>query len=156
MRGGTITLRLTGHSKKSLSLYIQHYDSERKAGKRPCYISRHGIAHIHLTDKRYKSEYKPLIKYWRIAARDHLLTDKQLSQLKVKAMQLLTDIGWPNHSLAAGDKFFADIQEVLVEEIALQYKQKRITTNHDTIAKKYFKKGLRRALRSTEEQRKSI
>jgi hypothetical protein len=126
-----------------------------KAGKRPCYISRHGIAHIRLTDKRYKSEYKPLVKSWRNAARDHPLTDKRLDQLLVKAIRLLIDMGWPDRSLSAVDKFFIDIQEVFVDEKAQQYKQKGIMTNHDTIAKKHFKKDLKRALRLTEEQRKS-
>src|SRR5918995_1826328 len=153
-KGGTLTTRLTGHSKKSLSVYMQHYDPQRKAGKRPCYISRHGIAHIRLTDKRYKSEYKPLIKYWRIAARDHLLTKKQLHQLSDRAVHLLIDMGWPDHSLAAADKVFADIDEILVEELALQYEQKGIKIDHDAIAKKHFKQHLRSALSLTEIERK--
>jgi hypothetical protein len=153
-KGGTLTTRLTGHSKKSLSVYMQHYDPQRKAGKRPCYISRHGISHIRLTDKRFDSEYKPLIKYYRIAARDHLLTKKQSEQLSNLAAHLLIDMGWPDYSLAARDKFFADISEILVDELALQYKQEGIKIDHDTIAKKHFKKHLRRALTLTETARK--
>ena len=153
-KGGTLTTRLTGHSKKSLSVYVQHYDPQRRAGKSPCYISRHGIAHIRLTDKRFDSEYKPLIMYYRMAARDHLLTKKQLEQLLNQTAHLLLDIGWPDHSLAAKDKVFADIHEILVEELALQYKHQNIEIDHDTIAKKHFKEHLRRALSLTEIARK--
>jgi hypothetical protein len=153
-KGGTLTTRLTGHSKKSRSVYVQHYDPKKKTGKRPCYISRHGIAHIRLTDQRYESKYKPLIRYWRIAARDHLLTKEQLDQLIDQAAGLLIDMGWPDHSLSATDKAFADIDEILVEELALQYEQKSIKIDHDTIAKKHLKQQLKRALCLTEKERK--
>jgi hypothetical protein len=154
-KGGTLTTRLTGHSKKSLSVYIQHYDPLRKAAKSPCYISRHGIAHIGLTDKRYEYEYKPLVKYWRIAAGDHLLNEEQSDKLLDQAVRLLIDMGWPDHSLDAYDKFFADLYEILVEEFALQYKQKGIKITHNNIAKKHFKKQLKDALSRTEKRRKN-
>jgi hypothetical protein len=154
-KGGTLTTRLTGHSKKSLSVYVQHYDPLKKTDKSQCYISRHGIAHISLTDKRYESEYKPLVKYWRIAARDHILNEEQSDKLLDQAVRLLIDIGWPDHSLDAHDKFFADLYEILVEEFALQYQQKSIKITHDDIAKKHFKKQLKDALSRTEKRKKN-
>jgi hypothetical protein len=154
-KGGTLTTRLTGHSKKSLSAYIQHYDPLTKTGKSPCYISRNGIAHINLTDKRYESEYKPLVKYWRIAAGNHLLNEEQSDKLLDQAVRLLRDMGWPDHSLDAHDKFFADLYEILVEEFALQYQQKSIKITHDDIAKKHFKKQLNDALSLTEKRKKN-
>jgi hypothetical protein len=64
-------------------------------------------------------------------------------------------MGWPHHSLSAIDKFFADLYETRVEELALQYQQKGIKIDHDAIAKKHFKKLLRDALISTEMTRVS-
>jgi hypothetical protein len=61
---------------------------------------------------------------------------------------------WPDHSLSAADKVFADISEILVEELALQYEQKGIKIDHDTIAKKHLKQRLKRALSLTEIERK--
>jgi hypothetical protein len=88
------------------------------------------------------------------AARDHRLTKKQLVQLMDQAEHLLIDMGWPDHSLAARDKVCADIDETLVEELALQYKQQGIKIDHDTIAKKHLKERLRKALSLTEIARK--
>jgi hypothetical protein len=154
-KGGTLTTRLTGHSKKSLSVYMQHYDPLRKAGKSPCYISRHGIAHIDLMDKRYESEYKPLVQYWRTAVEEHLLTKEQLKQLSSRAVHLLIDMGWPDHSLAAADKFRADIVEISVEKLALEYQQDGIDIDHDGIAKKHFKELMRKVLYHTEKRKKN-
>jgi hypothetical protein len=153
-KGGTLTTRLTGHSKKSLSVYIQHYDSQRRGHKRPCYITRHSVAHIRLTDKRFESEYKPLVRCWSNGARGRRLTKNQLNQLSDQALRLLIDMGWPDNSLAAADKFFVDRHEIPVEELALQYEQKGIKIDHNTIAKRHFKEDLRRALRITEIERK--
>jgi hypothetical protein len=125
--GGVLTRRRAGNSKKKKSLYNQHYDPTKKAGKRPCYISKQNLALIRLNDERYSREYEPLVKcYYEIlrdysSPRDNAVVDL----LEHRACRLLCDMGWPDKVVKGLDKFRADARELYVMEIVQRYEISR-------------------------------
>ncbi len=116
--GGVLTRRQAGNSKKKTSVYNQHYDSNKKARKRPCYISKQNIALIGLNDERYSSEYAPLVKRYCKIRSDYTspYDIALLDLLERDACRLLYDMGWPDKVVKALDKFRADAREIYVIE----------------------------------------
>jgi hypothetical protein len=143
MEGGVLTRRRAGNSKKKKSLYNQHYDSTKKARKRPCYISKQNVALIRLNDERYSTEYEPLVKrYYEIltdnsSSRDNAVVDR----LERCAYKLLCDMGWPDQVVKALDKFRADTRELYVMEKVQHYKDRLgFEISREQVFKRYFSK----------------
>lgn len=154
-KGGVLTLRQAGNSKTKSSLYIQHHDPTKKAGKRPCYISRQNVSLIRLADRRYKREYIPLIKYFFNSRQNQLLSRDQLLSIIERCEQLLIEMGWPNRVLRAYEKFGADVDEIHVLDTVKRYKNelgKEVT--RELVFKKHFKrKRVRFKLEKEEKKR---
>ncbi len=115
-KGGVLTLRQAGNSKTKSALYVQHYDPTKKAGKRPCYISKQDIALIRLNDKRYSREYKSVVnRYYEILDDNSSPKDNtELDLIEDYAYRLLCDMGWPRKVVHPYRKFLADITETSV------------------------------------------
>jgi hypothetical protein len=115
-RGGVLTRRQAGNSKTKSALYVQHYDPTKKAGKRPCYISKQNIALIRLNDRRYSREYKSLVnRYYEILSDNSSPKDNTMLDLIMDdACRLLCDMGWPDKVVDLYHKFSADIIEIMV------------------------------------------
>jgi hypothetical protein len=89
--------------------FMTHYDSSKKWKKRSCYIAR-GLAHIHSSDSRYSSEYKPLINELakKVSYNKGLIDNED--NLLLLATDELEGIGWPRRYLR--EKIEADIDHL--------------------------------------------
>lgn len=115
--GGVLRRKRAGNSKKKTSVYNQHYDPTKRAGKTSCYISKQNIALIGLNDERYSIEYRPLVKrYCEIHSGDYYSRPDitVVDLLERDACRLLCDMGWPDKVVKALDKFRADAREAYV------------------------------------------
>jgi hypothetical protein len=137
-----LTIRKTGHSKKPSSLYNQHYDPSKKAGKRQCYISRQNIALLELSDRRYKKLYKPIIKTIVNMSKEETPPVDQGVELIAKAESLLREMGWPDSVVPVMEKVRADLTEINVIEVVKRYREERgkIKTREE-VYKRHFKKA---------------
>jgi hypothetical protein len=122
-KGGVLTFRRAGNSKKKNSLYIQHYDPTKKSGKRTCYISKKNITLIELNDKRYHRQYKPLTqKYTEMLNDDSAKSINEMDHLLgLPATLLLEDMRWPDRVVPLEDKFFADVVEFRMQDFIRRY-----------------------------------
>jgi hypothetical protein len=84
--------------------FIGHYDSTKKTKRRWCSIKEHELASVEISDVRYFSKYKPLIK--ELVNVNNKCSEANRRVLLNMAYKVLEEIGWPQSYI--NDKIYAD------------------------------------------------